>query len=39
MIAAVGSEVVRAGLAPSGLGISANSGLPVSTVVVSATTA
>ncbi len=38
MIAAVGSEVVRAGLAPSGLGISANSGLPVSTVVVSATT-
>ncbi|MBK7821784.1 MAG: tRNA (adenosine(37)-N6)-threonylcarbamoyltransferase complex transferase subunit TsaD [Tessaracoccus sp.] len=38
MIAAVGSEVVRAGLSPSGLGISANSGLPVSTVVVSATT-
>ncbi|HJE52568.1 MAG TPA: tRNA (adenosine(37)-N6)-threonylcarbamoyltransferase complex transferase subunit TsaD [Tessaracoccus flavescens] len=34
MIAAVGSEVVRAGLAPSGLGISAHSGLPVSTVVV-----
>ena len=36
MIAAVGSEVVRAGLAPSGLSISANSGLPVSTVVVRA---
>jgi N6-L-threonylcarbamoyladenine synthase len=36
MIAAVGSEVVRAGLAPSGLSISANSGLPVSTVVVPA---
>ena len=34
MIAAVGSEVVRAGLAPSGLGISAHSGLPVSTVLV-----
>ena len=33
MIAAVGSEVVRAGLAPSGLAISANSGMPVSTVV------
>ena len=27
------SEVVRAGLAPSGLAISANSGMPVSTVV------
>ncbi len=34
MIAAVGSEVVRAGLPPSGLDISANSGLPVSTVLV-----
>ena len=34
MIAAVGSEVVRAGLPPSGLGFSAHSGLPVSTIVV-----
>lgn len=34
MIAAVGAEVVRAGVAPSGLDISAHSGLPVSTVVV-----
>ena len=34
MIAAVGSEVVRAGLKPSGLGISAYSALPVSTILV-----
>jgi len=34
MIAAVGSEVVRAGLAPSPLTISAHPGLPVSQVVV-----
>lgn len=34
MIAAVGAEVIRAGVAPSGLGISAHSGLPVSTIVV-----
>ena len=34
MIAAVGSEVVRAGLKPSGLDISAHSGLPVSTILV-----
>lgn len=34
MIAAVGAEVIRAGAAPSGLGISAHSGLPVSTIVV-----
>ncbi|SDL38788.1 tRNA (adenosine(37)-N6)-threonylcarbamoyltransferase complex transferase subunit TsaD [Tessaracoccus oleiagri] len=34
MIAAVGAEVVRAGVAPSGLGFSAHSGLPVSTIVV-----
>ncbi|RRD46588.1 tRNA (adenosine(37)-N6)-threonylcarbamoyltransferase complex transferase subunit TsaD [Tessaracoccus sp. OH4464_COT-324] len=34
MIAAVGSAVVRAGLPPSGLGISAHSGLEVSTIVV-----
>jgi len=34
MIAAVGSEAIRAGLPPSGLGISADSGLPVGTVVV-----
>lgn len=34
MIAAVGSEAVRAGLPPSGLGFGADSGLPVSTIVV-----
>ena len=34
MIAAVGSEVMMAGVRPSGLGISAHSGLPVSTIVV-----
>lgn len=34
MIAAVGAQVVAQGLAPSGLGISAHPGLPVSTVVV-----
>ncbi len=34
MIAAIGAEVIRAGVAPSGLGISAHSGLPVSTIVV-----
>lgn len=34
MIAAVGVEVVRAGVAPSGLDISAHSGLPISTIVV-----
>lgn len=34
MIAAVGSEVIMAGVRPSGLGISAHSGLPVSTIVV-----
>ena len=34
MIAAVGAEVVRAGLRPSSLDISANPGLPVSTVLV-----
>ena len=34
MIAAVGSEVVRAGLPPSSLDFSADSGLPVSRVVV-----
>ncbi len=34
MIAAVGVEVVRAGLEPSPLDISAQSGLPVSTVIV-----
>ena len=34
MIAAIGSEVVRAGLAPSPLNFSADPGLPVSTVVV-----
>lgn len=34
MIAAIGSEVVRAGLAPSPLDFSADPGLPVSTVVV-----
>ena len=34
MIAAVGSEVVRAGLPPSPLDFSANSGLPVSSIVV-----
>ena len=34
MIAAVGSEVVRAGLPPSKLDISAHSGLPVSTILV-----
>lgn len=34
MIAAVGSEVVRAGLPPSAMDFSAHSGLPVSTVVV-----
>lgn len=34
MIAAVGVEVVRAGLPPSGLGISAHSSLPVSTVLL-----
>lgn len=34
MIAAVASEVIRAGVTPSGLGISAHSGLPVSTICV-----
>ena len=34
MIAVVASEVIRAGVAPSGLGISAHSGLPVSTICV-----
>ncbi|MDO4717282.1 MAG: tRNA (adenosine(37)-N6)-threonylcarbamoyltransferase complex transferase subunit TsaD [Propionibacteriaceae bacterium] len=34
MIAAVGAEVVRKGLRPSSLDISANPGLPVSTVLV-----
>ncbi len=34
MIAAVGAQVVAAGLEPSGLDISAHSGLPVETVVV-----
>lgn len=34
MIAAVGAQVVAQGLAPSGPGISAHPGLPVSTVVV-----
>lgn len=34
MIAAVGSALVEAGVAPSGLGISAHSTLPISTVVV-----
>ncbi|WP_040157728.1 tRNA (adenosine(37)-N6)-threonylcarbamoyltransferase complex transferase subunit TsaD [Nigerium massiliense] len=34
MIAALGVEVVRAGLRPSGLEFSADSGLPVSTVLV-----
>lgn len=34
MIAAVGSEVVRAGIAPSGVEFSARSNLPVSTIVV-----
>lgn len=36
MIACLGAQVVRAGRAPSGLGIGANSGLPVQTVVVPA---
>ena len=34
MIAAVGSEAIRAGLAPSSLDLSADSGLPVTRVVV-----
>lgn len=34
MIAALGAEVIRRGRRPSGLGIGANSGLPVSTVLV-----
>lgn len=34
MIAAVGSEAIRAGVRPSSLGLSADSGLPVSTIVV-----
>lgn len=34
MIAAVASEVIRAGVAPSGLDISAHSGLPVGTISV-----
>lgn len=34
MIAAVGAEVIRKGLRPSGLDISANPGLPVGTVLV-----
>ncbi len=33
MIAAVASEAIRAGVRPSGLGISADSGMPVGTVV------
>ncbi|MFZ2625616.1 MAG: tRNA (adenosine(37)-N6)-threonylcarbamoyltransferase complex transferase subunit TsaD [Propionibacterium sp.] len=36
MIACLGAQVVKAGLAPSGLGIGANSGLPVQTIVVPA---
>ena len=34
LIAVVGAEAVRAGARPSGLDIGADSGLPVSTVVV-----
>ncbi|MBE6477126.1 MAG: tRNA (adenosine(37)-N6)-threonylcarbamoyltransferase complex transferase subunit TsaD [Propionibacteriaceae bacterium] len=34
MIAVLGAQVVKAGLEPSGLGIGADSGLPVGTVVV-----
>ena len=34
MIACLGAQVVKAGLAPSGLTIAANSGLPVETVVL-----
>ncbi|MBB1514105.1 tRNA (adenosine(37)-N6)-threonylcarbamoyltransferase complex transferase subunit TsaD [Tessaracoccus sp. MC1679] len=34
MIAAVGSEAIRAGVRPSGLGFSVYSGLPVGTIVV-----
>ncbi len=36
MIACLGAQVVKAGIAPSGLGFAANSGLPVETVVVPA---
>ena len=34
MIAAVASEAITSGVSPSGLDFSANSGLPVSTIVV-----
>lgn len=34
MMAALGTQVIRAGLRPSSFGISANSGLPVSTILV-----